>query len=239
MLQLRDACSWRRSVSVTACRVLSVLILSGVSTQAIAEVVWKNPGAQALPKMSPIGAAQAIRALAAPGRTKHVLVSFSEPVVPEVRETMRAAGVQLLAYVGDNTFFAAINEPQLQDGRLAAVASLNSAAAIDRSVKLHPMLLAGTVPQWAVVGYVTGDTGAPEPVVGAYMLFHGDVDLLTASILTMTSPRALSIARFKATGLIRSGLSTKRTRESRSATAATLSRVPSVLRPSATRISRR
>ena len=109
MLQLRCARSWRRPVFVAACRVLPVVILSGVSTPAFAEVVWKNPGAQVMSQMSPIGAAQAIRALAAPGRTKHVLVSFSEPIVPEVRENMRAAGVQLLAYVGDNTFFAAVN----------------------------------------------------------------------------------------------------------------------------------
>ncbi len=186
MLQVCCAPAWRRSVLVAARRVLTVLVLSGVSTQAIAEVAWKSPGAQELPQMSPIGAAQAIRALAAPGRTQHILVSFSEPIVSDIRAAMRAAGVQLLAYVGDNTFFAAVNEPQLQDGRLAAVASLNSAAAIDRSMKLHPMLLAGTVPQWAVVGQVTGDAGAPEPVVGAYVLFHGDVNLMTASILAMT-----------------------------------------------------
>ena len=83
MRRLCGVRSWRRSAFVTAARVLSAVVLAGGSTQAIAEVAWQNPGAQALPQMSPIGAAQAIRALASPGRTQHVLVSFYEPIRPD------------------------------------------------------------------------------------------------------------------------------------------------------------
>lgn len=186
MLQLRCDCSSRRSVRVTGSCFLTALVVWGSSSLAVAEVAWRNPGLQVMPQMSPAGTAQAIRAMAVPGRTQHVLISFTDRVGMDVRQAMRSAGVQLLSYVGDDTFFAAVNEPHLKDGRLAAVATLGSVAAIDRSIKLHPMLHAGTVPQWAVVGHVSLAAGAPEPIVGAYVLFHGDVDLLTGSIIAMT-----------------------------------------------------
>jgi hypothetical protein len=186
MLQPCPARFRRRSVRATASCLLAALVLAGNVSPAVAEVGWRNAGVGAMPPMSANDAAQAIRTLAVQGGKQHVLVGFSGPVGTDVREAMRAAGVRLLAYVGDNTFFAVINEPQLKDGRLAAVAGLRSAVAIDRGVKLHPMFHAGTVPPWAVVGHVSLTPGAPEPVVGAYVVFHGDVDLVGGSLLAMT-----------------------------------------------------
>ena len=165
---------------------LSVLVLSGMVPIANGQVRWRSPGAQAAPRMSSQAAARAVRALVEPGRKRHIIVGFSAPVGQDVRASMGAAGVKLLAYVGDNAFFAVVNEPQLKDGRLAGVGTLDYAVSIDRTVKLHPMLAGGIVPQWAVVGHVGTAGGAPEPVVGAYVLFHRDVDLLTASFLAMT-----------------------------------------------------
>ncbi len=165
---------------------LSVLVLSGMVPIASGQVRWRSPGAQAAPRMSSQAAARAVRTMVEPGRKRHIIVGFSAPVGQDVRASMGAAGVELLAYVGDNSFFAVVNEAQLKDGRLAGVGTLDYAVSIDRTVKLHPMLAGGIVPQWAVVGHVRPAGGAPEPVVGAYVLFHRDVDLLTASFLAMT-----------------------------------------------------
>ncbi len=184
--ELRFARSLMRSARRTAPSVLTVLVLCGFVPPAEGQVQWRSPGAQGVGQMSSQAAARAVRAMVEPGRKRHIIVGFSAPVGPDVRDSMRAGGVELLAYVGDNAFFAVVDEPQLKDGRLAGIDNLQSAVSIDRTVKLHPMLVQGIVPRWAVVGHVGLAAGAPEPVVGAYVLFHRDVDLLNASFLAMT-----------------------------------------------------
>ncbi len=151
---------------------------------ATATIHWVS-GDVAIPL---VGSQQAAADLAtfAAGGVNHVVVQFAGPVTPAERTTLAAAGVQLLRYVGDNAFFAAIDGSRFDNAALAQHANLAAAVAIQRDWKLHPGFIDGVVYDWMVVQRPkTVKNGAPpEPVtaadnprVGVYVLFHPDVDL--------------------------------------------------------------
>ena len=159
----------------------SVLVLMAgmaiglMAVQSFGEIPWRSTTDGGLPAQA--SASQALQQLAAAG-DGHVLLRFGGPVGPEVRQAVRAAGVELLSYVGDNAFFAAVSAERLDPAALEQVALLRGAQAIEREFKLHPMLARGEVPAWAVVGTTTAAGSAqPEDVVGAYVIFHSDVTL--------------------------------------------------------------
>src|SRR5690606_26236027 len=55
----------------------------------------------------------------------------------------------------------------------AAISGLTDAQPIQPIHKIHPVLARGESPDWAAVSeQLTGD-----PIIGAYVQFHGDVDL--------------------------------------------------------------
>ena len=179
----RRACTGTaRSV---ACLLLLVAAVLGPALPAGGQVRWRSTEPRLLPQLTPAGAARAIGAMVEPGARRHVVVQFADPVGPDVRNRMQASGVRLLAYLGDNAFFAVVDEPRLREAGLAQVRSLRSATAIERNFKLHPMLAAGALPQWAAVGPVTLSSGEPDTIVGAYVLFHRDVSLADATLLAL------------------------------------------------------
>ncbi|MHC4218074.1 MAG: S8 family serine peptidase [Planctomycetota bacterium] len=164
-----------------------LMLLSWFPTEpAAGQVQWQSGERRAMPALTAAGTATAIRAMVEPDQRRHVIVMFSEKVDANTRGRMRAAGVQLLSYLGDNTFFAVVNEPLLNDAALAGISSLRSATTTKRSFKLHPSFAAGAFPQWAVVGQASlpGGPGV-EPMVGAYILFHPDVLLDEGIALAM------------------------------------------------------
>ncbi len=93
-----------------------------------------------------------------------------------MRARLSDAGVELLDYLSDNAFFAAVDRDRIDVGKLGRVRSLQLAHAIERDVKLHAMLVRGEFPLWSIVGLVPGQGALEaEPVVGLYILFHRDV----------------------------------------------------------------
>jgi subtilisin family serine protease len=143
---------------------------------AVGRILWRSATDRGL-QGAPGTAGQAAQELSASGQ-RHVLARFAGPVDAETRTAMRAVGIELLAYVGDNSFFAAIAPDRLNPAALNNAALLMGIQAVEREHKLHPMLVRGEVPPWAVVGTTEqGGPIAPEPVVGAYIVFHGDVAL--------------------------------------------------------------
>jgi hypothetical protein len=160
--------------------VLAVLLLcAGLpAAPASAQVQWRSGRGAALPSLSPAAAATGLRTMVQPDQRRHVIVRFADRVGADTRRRMEAGGVKLLSYLGDNTFFAVVNEPQLNEAALARVRSFRSAAAIEPGVKLHPRLAAGEVPDGAVTGQVhLAGAAGPEPVVGVYVILHPDVTL--------------------------------------------------------------
>ncbi len=123
---------------------------------------------------------------------RHFVLQFTRPPVPARRARLAEAGVQLLNYAGDNAFFAVSDADLFDRDGLAAIPTLRAAVPIERDWKLEPALAQGTVYSWTVVqpvkdpqaeGWKEGRpaeqevTAADNPTVGAYALFHPDIDL--------------------------------------------------------------
>ena len=113
---------------------------------------------------------------------RHVVAQFSAPLGPELRRQVGEAGVTLLSYLGENAFFAAVDESRFDTARLGECRTLRGLQTIEPFMKLHPMLLRGEIPAWAVVDYVPATAGRRAEtesvaVVGAYVVFHADVAL--------------------------------------------------------------
>lgn len=133
--------------------------------------------------------AQKIAALIQQTGDVHLVVQFDRPVTSDDRAKLMQSGVTLLDPLGDNAFFAVVAPHRLDANRLGAVTSLTAVNPIELDWKMHPMLARGEVPLWAAV------TPLPEteklekelvgkdrelvtnPVVGAYVRFHPDVNL--------------------------------------------------------------
>ena len=177
----RRACTGTASV---ACLLLLVAAVLGPALPAGGQVRWRSSEPRLLPRLTPAGVARAIGAMVEPGARRHVVVQFSRPIDRTLRGRLEAGGVELLAYLGDNGFFAAVDGRRLDVGAVGRVDTLKLAQAIDPSVKLHPMLLRGDLPPWSVVGRTTMEqTPEPGPVVALYVLFHPDVALAEATEL--------------------------------------------------------
>ncbi|MFQ5590414.1 MAG: S8 family serine peptidase [Phycisphaerae bacterium] len=117
---------------------------------------------------------------------RHLVLQFKAPVDAKTRGELLSAGVRLLNYLGDNAFFASV-APRLLDPRaVARVGALVDVMRIDPGWRLHPYLLAGKVPRWAVVSSAESADKREPPVVGAYVLFHPDVPLAPAGAEIVT-----------------------------------------------------
>ncbi len=114
----------------------------------------------------------ALRSMAGTGQANHFVVQFSRPLEPGEKPAVAASGLKLQGYLGNNAYFASARASALEVNRLASL-PLVDAQPIQRSWKLHESLERDQVPVWAVVE----EKPDAEPVVGAYVLFHPDVDL--------------------------------------------------------------
>ncbi len=157
-----------------------------LSCAASAQVQWRAGADAAIPSLS----AEQIRttltdlnARAADTQRRRVVVQFKAPVTDAQRARLANAGMTLLSPLGDNAFFASLSPVAgaLDADAIAAEPSLYSVREIRDNWKLDTFLQADMVPEWAVVNMKErkdGDEGF-EPVFGAYVTFHKDVDLNT------------------------------------------------------------
>ncbi len=144
-----------------------------------AHIEWRT-GAVPVGAKSKAQIREAIAALRARGTGRHFVVAFDAPLTPAERTVLREAGLRLLSYLGSNAFFASLSPATLDPAAVSRVASLTDVRVIEREWKLHPALLAGEPPSWAVLG-----DDEENPIVAAYVVFHADVAL---------APEALEIA---------------------------------------------
>jgi len=172
---------WIRPVGRTVCAVALALM----ARQALGgEIRWRS-GAVAAPQQPPAARAAALQAAAG----EHIVVQFTRVVSPQGRQRLQDGGLTLLRYLGDGGYFAFVDPLRLDVQRVAAVDDLASVQPIERSWKVHPDLLAGEVPGWALVGAAgPASPDGPEPQpnapadprVAVYVLLHPDVPLAAA-----------------------------------------------------------
>ncbi|MCK6456191.1 MAG: S8 family serine peptidase [Phycisphaerae bacterium] len=170
---------------VGAITALAAVVLAAAHVPASAEIRWRSvPGAPPAPTI--LTPAELQRAAAADGRA-HVLLRFAKPADDALRHELARAGVELLAPVGDNAFFAVARAGRNLE-TLARIAAIQSIERIDRAVKQHPAILANDWPAYAIVGKTepAPESAAPaEDIVAAYALFHPDVPLQQAVNVAM------------------------------------------------------
>lgn len=148
--------------------------LAGAITHA-SEIQWRNdtPGTR-LATASLAAPADGLPSLAATG-DRHFIAQLHAPLTDATRALLGNAGVELLAPLGGNAFFASLapgadTQALVQTGLLAAVGPITP------DVKVHPFLWSGQIPEWATVDL--DDQGTPK--IGVYILLHGDVQLAEA-----------------------------------------------------------
>ena len=129
---------------------------------------------------------------------RHVVVQFNQPITPALRQQLANAGVQVLNYLGDNSFFAAVDQSRTPAANLAQFDTLRAILPIQRDWKLHSSFATGQFPEWAVF---TPSKTAGEPdkmqatkelksapdhnaqtVAAAYVLFHPDVPAASTGV---------------------------------------------------------
>ncbi|HNQ22133.1 MAG TPA: S8 family serine peptidase, partial [Phycisphaerae bacterium] len=148
-------------------------IVGAPAAGAGAPIPWRT-GAAAVPWQSPAQITAMLDAVAArESGDRHVVVQFDRPVGDALRAALAAEGLELLAYVGENSFFAALTADSLDAAALGATEALAAVAEIQPAWKLHPLLVEGNVPSWSVV---SGDADG-DPIAGAYVVYHEDVPL--------------------------------------------------------------
>jgi len=166
--------------SRAAGRALFVPLTSGIALFALsarlaaADIPWRTPpaaSAAALVAARPID--RSLLDLAALPGQRHVVLRLTGPVDPAQRAALESAGVTLLSFLGSNSFFAALHADRLDAAAVARLGFVADAQPIDPRVKLHPLLAERACPDWAVV-----NAGSDQaPVIGAYVVFHRDVEL--------------------------------------------------------------
>ena len=137
-------------------------------------VQWKT-GAQKSAQAAQADAAVAIGS----GTARHVVMSFSAPLTASERAALSFSGIELLRYLGANSYFASV-QPGKAAVQAAQAASVFSASEIDTAWKLHPMVASESYPDYAVFKASSGATTSTlEEVetVALYVVFHGDVEV--------------------------------------------------------------
>ncbi len=159
----------------TAAGFAAVLVCSAAVSAA--EVPWRS-GAARIAARDGRSLTEAVAVLAERADARHVVVQFSRPITTGERERLGQAGLELLAYVGSESYFASLAAGGVDAAALGAIPFVAGLADVQPAWKLDPRLLDGQVPQWAVVG----QNKAAETMVGLYVLFHGDVSLFSDGI---------------------------------------------------------
>jgi fibronectin type 3 domain-containing protein len=143
------------------------------------EIPWRTSGARSQDAGGQrLDAVQRLAELAVrPDR--HVIVQFDRPVTDATRASLFAAGIELLHYLGEDAYFAALATGGVDAPALAALGSLVRAEPIRVEHKLHPLFQDGLAPEHARVGldHLGG------PLVAAYVVFQPDVPLAEGAAL--------------------------------------------------------
>ena len=125
---------------------------------------------------------QALTKLNDRSNARHLLVQLKHPIGRTSRAQLQSGGLRLLAYLGNNAFFAAVEAERIDVEALAEGNLLCGVAAVQQAWKLHPELVRGDIPERAVVDWKELD----NPTVAIYVLFHRDVALVPDAFLAVS-----------------------------------------------------
>lgn len=176
-------CSYLRQVwFVACCAALAALIGLTSASAGGDEIRWRSGSTvQTVPAGAQQTVLEKLTELATQPAARRVVLQFSTPVDAEQRAALEDAGVTLLSYLGSNAFFATQHVDLLDILAIGRAVEIVSADAIDPMAKLAPLLVAGETPEWAVVNRGLGE----PPVIGAYVVFHRDVELESEAVPVM------------------------------------------------------
>lgn len=147
---------------------LSILAVVATTPIASAQVRWLS-GASAAPDMTSEQIQERLTQWASQPELSHVLVQTLRPVRAEQKQQLAAAGLELLAFVGDRSFFARV-DANVDANRVAALGVLRNAQEIQPEWKLHPAFADGAYPVYALV-----ESSREETVVAAYVVLQRGV----------------------------------------------------------------
>lgn len=169
---------------------LGLGLIVSVATVLVAEPIrWRNPQGS-----TPAATARPPQAGGQP-LPRHIVVQFNSLPAAGERARLEADGVRLLEYLGSNAYFAVASASK---PALAGTSLANAGGAIipiEPGHKLHPMLARGEFPayaRWAngtPQGRMQDTALPPQPseTAALYVVFHRDIDLLTAGAATISN----------------------------------------------------
>jgi subtilisin family serine protease len=164
-----------------AASVLGATPVRATDTNPGPQIHWRSGEVAAVVKNASL-IRETLVALEARAGERHLVVQFNAPVGPKLRAGLKSSGLHLLNYLGDNAFFAAVSPEGANLDAVSRAPTLIDVKRIEREWRLHPYLLAGNIPQWAVVSSADPSGKPGAIVVGAYVLFHPDVRLLPTGV---------------------------------------------------------
>ncbi len=161
-----------------------------ITPPADAQIRWLNGPSEIAHQLAPEQLEQRLTEIAEHNEARRVLVRLNAPITNQDKAFFANAGLNLLQYVGDNAYFAAIDRNVLESEKLAFSNQLASVEPVHHEWKLHPDLADGIIQPWSIVGehmVARSENGKAEPDerprfefeadVAVYVNFHADVDL--------------------------------------------------------------
>lgn len=156
---------------------IAVALAICVTTAALGEVPFRA-GPSEVPQLSPARLGDALAELADPLTPRHVVVQFDRPITPAERRRLVGMGLTPVSYLGNHAFVATLSAGAVDVAGLSGLPFITGVQALTAVTKQHPAVLAGDVPDWAVVK--VDESG--QPTVAVYVLFHPDVALTTDGV---------------------------------------------------------
>ncbi len=184
---------WTRRGRVVRCAgsLAVVVALAATTVPARAGQIRFCSGTVELAERSPAELKAAVESLGARSAAQHVVVRFAGPLSEATRAALRGAGVEVQAYLSDHAWLARVDAAKLDAETLSGEPALRDVRPIEPVWKLHPILAQGEMPEYAIVEPSPDASRPEENVVGAYIVFHADVPLLSKGIDTVLQHRAV------------------------------------------------
>ena len=129
---------------------LCVGFLSSLAASPVGADVWWRSAAAPSPRQKVPDVRSAVTALAARRGQSHVVAHFAAPVQIRQRAALAASGLELLAYLGDDAYFASFAPEGINAAAIASDPMLSRVVAIQIEWKLHRSIVENNYPGYAV-----------------------------------------------------------------------------------------
>lgn len=160
----------------------------GLASHASAQVQWTNGPDTSFVAMNNGQIGRELGQLASRVGQTHIVVQFTRPIMPAERQAVINAGIDLLDYLGDHAYVAAVSGADLDIKAALRAAPWINARALQNEWKAHRSFLDGqpqshTLIPAGVVDDVIAPTGNPaNPNVAVIVQFHRDLGMGEAEL---------------------------------------------------------